>query len=133
MTGPRPPVDRQTIQDKGQPPAWRAILERIWASHGLPAVLWALFGQFCSSERRQLPAPTTFVDAKLTLFRAVTGLLTYHNSYLELSGLIWLVLDKVEATHDARYIPLLDAWAEVDYRKVRERIQQVVDIVQRSH
>jgi hypothetical protein len=40
--------------------------------------------------------------------------------------LIWLLLDKVEATKDARYIPLLEAWAQVDYRKVRERIHHVI-------
>jgi hypothetical protein len=47
-------------------------------------------------------------------------------------GLIWLVLDKVEATHDARYIPLLEAWAAVDYRKVKERIQQVIAGIERA-
>ena len=40
--------------------------------------------------------------------------------------MIWLLLDKVEATHNAKYIPLLEAWAEVDYRKVKERIRHVI-------
>lgn len=41
-------------------------------------------------------------------------------------GLIMRVLDLVSESGDARYIPLLEAWAEIDYRKVRERITQVV-------
>jgi hypothetical protein len=41
-------------------------------------------------------------------------------------NLIWLLLDKVEATKNKRYVPLLEAWAEVDYKKVRARIEGVV-------
>ena len=41
-------------------------------------------------------------------------------------GLILRVLDLVAESGDARYVPLLEAWAEIDYRKVRERIAQVV-------
>ena len=41
-------------------------------------------------------------------------------------GMILLLLDKVEATGNAGYIPLLEAWAEVDYKKVRARIHQVI-------
>jgi len=40
--------------------------------------------------------------------------------------LIWRVLDLVEATGDPKYIPLLEAWQQVDYRKVRERINRVI-------
>ncbi len=36
------------------------------------------------------------------------------------------LLDAVEATRDPKYVPLLEAWAAVDYRKVRERIGQVI-------
>ena len=41
-------------------------------------------------------------------------------------GLIMRVLDLVSESGDARYVPLLEAWATADYRKVRERITQVV-------
>jgi hypothetical protein len=41
-------------------------------------------------------------------------------------GMILRLLDLVEDSEDPRYIPLLEAWAEVDYRKVRERIRQVI-------
>jgi hypothetical protein len=40
--------------------------------------------------------------------------------------LILLLLDKVEANGDRKYIPLLEAWERVDYKKVRQRIRQVV-------
>ncbi|MEI2737153.1 MAG: RQC-minor-1 family DNA-binding protein, partial [Chitinophagaceae bacterium] len=41
-------------------------------------------------------------------------------------GMILLLLELVEATGNPKYIPLLQAWAEIDYRKVRERIGEVV-------
>ena len=41
--------------------------------------------------------------------------------------MILLLLDKVETTGDKKYIPILEAWAEIDYKKVRKRIRQVVD------
>ncbi len=41
-------------------------------------------------------------------------------------GMILLLLDKTAATEDAKYIPVLEAWQNVDYRKVRRRIGQVI-------
>ena len=51
----------------------------------------------------------------------------YDMSYLKdrSRDMILLLLDKVEETGDRRYIPLLEAWAEIDYKKVRHRIGQV--------
>lgn len=43
--------------------------------------------------------------------------------------MIWLLLDKVEAAKDKKYIPLLEAWAQVDYKKVRERVRQVIAVL----
>ena len=43
--------------------------------------------------------------------------------------MIWLLLDKIAATRDPRYIPLLEAWAQIDYKKVKERIHHVVEII----
>jgi len=40
-------------------------------------------------------------------------------------GVILRVLEMVEASGDARYVPLLREWEAFDYRKVRERIRQV--------
>jgi len=58
----------------------------------------------------------------------------YDMTYLKdrARDMILLLLDKVEATGDRKYIPLLEAWAEVDYRKVRERIAQVVAGIHRA-
>ena len=41
--------------------------------------------------------------------------------------LILLLLDKVEASGDKKYVPLLEAWAEIDYKKVKQRIKQVIN------
>ena len=41
-------------------------------------------------------------------------------------GLILLLLDKVEATGDPKYIALLEAWEQVDYKKTKQRIRQVI-------
>jgi hypothetical protein len=41
-------------------------------------------------------------------------------------GLILLLLDKVEQTGDPKYIPLLEAWEQIEYNKVRRRIRQVI-------
>jgi hypothetical protein len=46
--------------------------------------------------------------------------------------MILLLLDKVEETCDRKYIPLLEAWAEIDYKKVRQRIRQVIDSLKRG-
>ncbi len=54
--------------------------------------------------------------------------LPYDMSYLKdrSRDMIWLLLDKVEASQERKYIPLLEAWEQVDYKKVKERIQQVI-------
>ena len=36
------------------------------------------------------------------------------------------LLDKIEASGDARYVPLLVAWKKIDYKKVQVRIREVV-------
>jgi hypothetical protein len=41
-------------------------------------------------------------------------------------GLIWRLLDKMEATGNPKYLPLLEAWEQVDYKKVCQRIRQVM-------
>lgn len=39
--------------------------------------------------------------------------------------MILLVLDKVQASGDPKYLPLLEDWARIDYQKVKQRIRQV--------
>ena len=41
-------------------------------------------------------------------------------------GMILRLLELVEESEDARYVPLLREWAAVDYKKVRQRIGQVI-------
>jgi len=41
-------------------------------------------------------------------------------------GLIVRLLELVEESEDARYLPLLEEWAAVDYKKVRQRIARVI-------
>jgi RQC domain len=43
--------------------------------------------------------------------------------------MIWRSLDKIEASGDPRYIPALEAWALIDYKKVRQRIRTVIDVL----
>jgi len=40
--------------------------------------------------------------------------------------MILLLLDKIAATSDPRFIPALKAWKKVDYKKVQQRIGQVI-------
>lgn len=39
---------------------------------------------------------------------------------------IWRVLEKVEASGTPRFIPLLEDWEQVDYKKVKQRIREVI-------
>lgn len=52
----------------------------------------------------------------------------YDMSYLKdrNRGMILLLLDKVAATKDPKYIPLLEAWGQIDYRKIQARIRRVI-------
>lgn len=45
--------------------------------------------------------------------------------------LIPLLLDKVAQSRDPKYIPLLEAWSVLEFKKVRNRIQQVIAALQR--
>jgi len=52
----------------------------------------------------------------------------YDMSYLKDRNrtLIWRLLDKIEASGNPKYLPLLEAWAQIDYKKVKQRIAQVI-------
>jgi type IV secretory pathway VirB4 component len=41
--------------------------------------------------------------------------------------LIFLLLDKIKATNDKKYIPLLEAWKAIDFKKVQAVIQHVIN------
>ncbi len=40
--------------------------------------------------------------------------------------LIWCLLDKIEASGNPKYLPLLEAWEQIDYKKVKLRIEEVM-------
>lgn len=52
----------------------------------------------------------------------------YDMSYLKdrNRSLIWCLLDKIEASGNQKYLPLLEAWEQIDYKKGRQRIQEVI-------
>jgi len=52
----------------------------------------------------------------------------YDMSYLKDRNrtLVWRLLDKIEASGNPKYLPLLEAWAETDYKKVKQQIEQVM-------
>ena len=58
-----------------------------------------------------------------------SGTTTFDMEYLKDKdrAMILRLLDKVEATRDPKYVPLLRAWQQLEYRKVRERIQGVIE------
>jgi superfamily II DNA helicase RecQ len=61
-----------------------------------------------------------------------SGQTEFDMSYLKdrARDMILILLDMVEASRDARYIPILEAWAEVDYKKVRKRIGEVIEQIE---
>jgi hypothetical protein len=60
-----------------------------------------------------------------------SGITEFDMSYLKdrNRGMILLLLDKVEATKEDRFIPILEAWEKVDYKKVRKRIREVINAI----
>ena len=42
-------------------------------------------------------------------------------------GMIILFLEKIKQTSNARYIPILKVWKEIEYKKVQAEIQKVID------
>ena len=46
--------------------------------------------------------------------------------------LILMLLDKVEATGHRKYLPILESWEMIDYKKVRERIGKVIAHLKQS-
>ena len=72
----------------------------------------------------------TFADELLAGFDALltTGGPPYDMSYLKdrNRSLIWCLLDKIEAGANPKYLPLLEAWEQIDYKKVKQRIESVM-------
>ncbi|MCL6477944.1 MAG: RQC domain protein [Peptococcaceae bacterium] len=47
-------------------------------------------------------------------------------------GMILLLLDKIRETGDRGFIPLLRAWREIDYKKVRKEISGVISHIEKG-
>ena len=47
-------------------------------------------------------------------------------------GMILLLLEKIKISGEKGFIPLLQAWIEIDYRKVREEIAKVINHLERG-
>lgn len=47
-------------------------------------------------------------------------------------GMILLLLEKIKESGDKGFIPLLQAWMEIDYRKVREELAKVISHLEKS-
>lgn len=42
-------------------------------------------------------------------------------------GMVLLLIEKIRQTNNARFVPLLRAWKEIEYKKVQAEIQRVID------
>lgn len=47
-------------------------------------------------------------------------------------GMILLLLEKIMQTGNARFVPLLKVWKEIEYKKVQAEIQRVIDYLLRE-
>ena len=47
-------------------------------------------------------------------------------------GMILLLIEKIKLTGNARFIPLLKVWKDIDYKKVRIEIQKVIDYLMKD-
>lgn len=72
----------------------------------------------------------TYTDELLEDFDRLleTGQRPYDMSFLKDKNrdLIWHLLDKIQTLGNPKYIPVLEDWETVDYKKVKERINQVI-------
>lgn len=78
----------------------------------------------------------TFTDELLQGFDKMiaSGKTDFDMSYLKDRNreMILMLLDKVAATGDKKYIPILEAWKRVDYKKVRQKINGITNKLQKQ-
>ncbi|MGA2639422.1 MAG: RQC-minor-1 family DNA-binding protein [Spirochaetia bacterium] len=72
----------------------------------------------------------TYSTELLQILKGISEGPIYQSNVLFLKGknrsLILMLLDKIEASKDALYIPVLEQWKQIDYKKVRQRIEEVI-------
>lgn len=78
----------------------------------------------------------TYADELLAGFDRMLGSNTddYDMIYLKDRNrqMILLLLDKVKATKNPKYIPILRDWKKVEYKKVQKRIRHVIDEIEKT-
>jgi len=72
----------------------------------------------------------TYSDELLEGFNRLleSGADNYSMTYLKDHNrqMIFLLLDKVKETKNSKYIPILEAWEKIDYKKVQKKIRYVI-------
>ena len=72
----------------------------------------------------------TYTDELLAGFDELieSGINSFNMLYLKdkARDMIMLLLDKIQAREDSKYIPILEAWKKIDYKKVKSRINSVI-------
>jgi len=103
----------------------RAILDgylKVVYDYRLPVLVFTDVGWEIEKE--------TFANELLTGFDKLltTNQPPYDMSYLKdrNRSLIWHLLDKIETSGNPKYLPLLEAWEQIDYKKIKLRIEQVM-------
>ena len=63
-----------------------------------------------------------------------SGITLFNMNYLRgrKRELVWLLLDKVLASGDPKYIPILAAWKKIEYKNVGGRIRGVISELQKA-
>jgi len=85
---------------------------------------------------RRVPVNLNIDDLRPVPFdeMIVSGKTDFDMTYLKDRNreMILILLDKVAATGDQKYIPILEAWKRIDYKKVRQKINGVINKLQRK-
>ena len=78
----------------------------------------------------------TYTDELLAGFDKLieSGIDSFNMIYLKdrARDMIILLLDKIQAKGDSKYIPILEAWKKIDYRKVKARINSVIRAIRKN-
>ncbi len=73
----------------------------------------------------------TYADELLEKMKSLLDSDNYHSFVMSLKDrdrkMILLLLDKIQATGNKHFIPILEYWATIDYKKVRKAIRKVID------
>lgn len=91
----------------------------------LPLIIYSYIGWEIEKE--------TYTEELLQILTALLGTEEYHHveNLKDMDrGLILLLLEKIKSTGNSGFIPLLKAWQEIDYKKVKIAIQGVINYLE---